>query len=301
MNRSINLLKDIPDLVPIHREGFHKLSIRVFDRNEHNCMNYLSPNRREFYKVLMITEGTGVFTLGIHTYFIEEPTIIFIHPNDIISWKNLSEAAGGYYILFKKQVLETHPVLKSAIDRYSLFSDKNKSVIRLSGENMQVIKGIFSKMQEEELSGNVFNEEMMQTYLQLIIIESARVANFPAPAHTSEEYRHVHDFFKLLEQATAQINTSNPVGKKTAKEFAATLAVHPNHLNTLLKKHTGQNVSTHIRNRLLEEAKVLLVQTNWPLKDIGYCIGFPEQPNFNLFFKKNTGFTPAEFRKSIHL
>jgi AraC-like DNA-binding protein len=85
---------------------------------------------------------------------------------------------------------------------------------------------------------------------------------------------------------------------KTAKEFAANLSVHPNHLNAVLKKYTGQNVSTHIRNRLLEETKALLVQTDWTLQDIGYSIGFAEQPNFSLFFKKNTGITPSEFRRS---
>lgn len=88
---------------------------------------------------------------------------------------------------------------------------------------------------------------------------------------------------------------------KTAKEFAAALSVHPNHLNALLKKHTGQNLSTHIRSRLLEEAKILLLQTDWSLQDIGYSIGFADQPNFHLFFKKNTGLTPSEFRKSQHL
>nr|WP_254092972.1 helix-turn-helix domain-containing protein [Dawidia soli] len=36
------------------------------------------------------------------------------------------------------------------------------------------------------------------------------------------------------------------------------------------------------------------------MQDIGYSIGFAKQPNFNLIFKKNTGITPAEFRKQYH-
>jgi len=62
-------------------------------------------------------------------------------------------------------------------------------------------------------------------------------------------------------------------------------------------KYTGQNVSTHIRSRILDERKTLLVQTDWPLQDIGFAIGFADQPNFTQFFKKNTGVTPYEFRK----
>jgi AraC-like DNA-binding protein len=62
--------------------------------------------------------------------------------------------------------------------------------------------------------------------------------------------------------------------------------MHPNYLNALLKKQTGQNVSAYIRNRLLEEAKTLLLQTNWNLQHIAYSIGSLEQSNFNFFFQK---------------
>jgi AraC-like DNA-binding protein len=160
-----------------------------------------------------------------------------------------------------------------------------------------VLSDIFISMEQEEASDNRLNEDAIQTYLQLLMIQSARISDFKEPGNVSDEYKHVQEFFNLLEKETANVNYTNPIAMKTAKEFAASLDVHPNYLNTLLKKHTGQNVSTHIRKRLLEEAKNLLLQTDWTLQDIGYSIGFAEQPNFSLFFKKNAGVTPAEFRK----
>ncbi|WP_428657270.1 AraC family transcriptional regulator [Runella sp.] len=300
-SKTIDTLRDIPDLIPVYREYYEDWNIRVFNRKQHECRNYLSPNRREFYKILLITEGVGVFTMGLNTYYIEEPTILFIHPNDIISWKNMSNESGGFYCLFKKTFINEHPQLKATIDKYSLFSDKNKSVIRLKKNEAATSENLFSRMQEEEVSASAYKEDAMQAYLQLLLIESIKVGNFPKPDHVSDEFRYVHAFFQLLEQEITGINYTTPIRIKTAKEFATNLSVHPNHLNALLKKHTGQNVSTHIRNRLLEETKVLLLQTDWSLQDIGYSIGFTEQSNFNLFFKKNTGITPAEFRKSAHL
>lgn len=86
---------------------------------------------------------------------------------------------------------------------------------------------------------------------------------------------------------------------RTAKEFAYDLSVHPNYLNALLKKHTGQNAGTHIRNRLLDEAKALLIQTDWTLQDISCSIGFAEQPNFNIFFKKNTGHNTSRIQEKL--
>ncbi len=299
--KAIDTLRDLPDLVPVLRDTYEDWTIRVFNREQYDCRNYLSPNRREFYKALLITKGTGVFTMGLNTYYIEEPTILFIHPNDIISWKSLSTERGGYYCLFKKAFLNEHVQLKAAIDKFGLFSDKQKSVIRLTGADVPVLNDLFVRMEEEELSGNQLRDDAMQAYLQLLMVSAARVARFPEPDNVSDEFRHVHAFFQLLEAETANINYTNPIQRKTAKEFAASLSVHPNHLNAVLKKHTGQNVSTHIRNRLLEATKVLLVQTDWALQDIAYSIGFSEQPNFNLFFKKNTGVTPAEFRRGHHV
>jgi AraC-like DNA-binding protein len=298
-SKVIDTLRDVPDLVPVFREYYEDWTIQVFNRKEHECRNYLSPNRREFYKVLLVTEGIGVFTMGLNTYYIDEPTILFIHPNDIISWKNLTEGkGGGYYVLFKKTYIQEHLQLKATIDKHGLFTEKSKSVIRLTDRDVPTLSKHFAHMQEEERSGNPLRDEAMQAYLQLLMIDSIRVAHFPEPDTVSEEYKHVHEFFDLLEKETAGINIATPIRMRTAKEFAASLDVHPNHLNALLKKHTGQNVSTHIKGKLLEQTKILLLQTDWSLQDIGFSIGFTEQPNFNLFFKKNTGLTPAEFRRA---
>jgi len=298
-SKVIDTLRDLPDMIPVFREYFEDWTIRVFNREQHECRNYLSPNRREFYKILLITKGTGVFTMGLNTYYIEEPTLLFIHPNDIISWKNLSEESGGYYVLFKKSFVNHHLQLKAVIDKFGLFSDKSKSVIRLTTDEVPRITQHFEKMQEEELSNSDYKEDAMQAFLQLLMVESMKVARHPKPDEVTDDFTHIHHFFDLLEKETSGINYSSPIRIKTAKEFAGSLQMHPNYLNQLLKKHTGQNASTHIRNRILDEAKALLVQTDWSLHDISYSIGFAEQPSFNLFFKKNTGYTPAEFRRSF--
>ncbi|ACU59190.1 AraC family transcriptional regulator [Chitinophaga pinensis] len=297
-SRTIDTLRDLPDLIPVFREYFEDWTIRVFDREIHECRNYLSPNRRDFYKILFTTKGAGVFTMGLNTYYLDEPSILFIHPNDIISWRNLSEESGGYYCLFRRSFLTEFPALKAGMDKFSLFTDKSKSVIRIPAAEVPVLEQLFARMKAEEVTGGKLSGDSMQAYLQLIMVESVKRASFPPPDNVSEEYRHVHEFFRLLEEETGGINREHPIRIRTAKEFAADLSVHPNHLNALLKKHTGQNVSTHIKNRLLDETKVFLLQTDWSLQEIGYSIGFAEQPNFNAFFKKNTGLTPAEFRKN---
>ncbi len=298
-SKKIDHLRDLPEMIPVMRDFYEPWLVRVFNREQHECRNYLSPNRRDFYKILIVTKGIGLFTTGLNTYYIDRPTILFIHPADIITWKNMTPGeVGGYYVLFRKKFSDEQPMLKAAIEKYALFNDNKRKVIRLTEDRTATICGLFEKMKAEELAGQRYNEDAIQAYIQLLMLEASRDASFPDPDSVNEEYRHVHAFFNLLEQETAQINYDNPIRLRTAKEFASTLAIHPNHLNALLKKHTGENVSTHIKNRLLEESKVLLLHTDWSIQDISMSIGFADQPNFNQFFKKHTGLTPNGFRKS---
>jgi len=296
-DQKINLLRDIPDLFPVRRDNYQHWNIKIFNREKILCRNYLSANRRGFYKIVFINEGKGVFTLGLHTYHINEPTILFVHPNEIVSWKNLGlkSASTGYFCLFKKQFVEENQLFKAIMHKYLLFSDTGKSVIQLPKESVATITQIFKQMEQES---GPFADDALQAYLQLIMVEGSKAGLHAKTGTLTNDYRQVHDFFQLLEKETSAIGYKNPLKIKTAKEFASCLAVHPNHLNALLKKQTGQNISTHIKNRLLEEGKILLLQTDWSLQHIGHAIGFAEQSNFSHFFKKNIGITPMAFRKS---
>ena len=291
--KQIDTLRGLPDMIPVLRDFYENWSIKVFDRQKHDCRNYLSPNRRDFYKALLVNKGSAVFTMGLNTYYIDEPTLFYIHPNDIISWKNLSDEPSGYYVLFKKEFVNNFPSLKATIDKFNLFSDKGKSVIRLNDKELPAIENLFKKMLEEEDANGLYKEDSMQVYIQLMLIESMKLGKFPKPDAVTEEFSHIHHFFDLLEKETANINYTTPIRIKTAKEFASDLAIHPNYLNELLKKHTGQNASTHIKNRLLDEAKVLLLHTDWNLNSISYSMGFSDQPNFSFFFKKKYRINPS--------
>ncbi|MBW8688037.1 AraC family transcriptional regulator [Chitinophaga rhizophila] len=286
-----------PYNIPVTTGDFSPLPIRVYSRVSRDCNNCITPHRRDFYQVLMITKGEGMLTVGARSYYIDEPVLVLIHPADVISWKSLSVIQEGFDCLFTRRLLDEFPLLKTTIEKYQLFDTGCRNIIRLAAADMHSLNSIFSSMQQEELTGNPLHADAMQTYLQLLLIQCARITDFKAPDHVSDEDRYVHAFFSLLEREITNVHYATPIAMKTAKEFAANLHVHPNYLNSLLKKRTGLNISTHIRNRLLEVAKQLLLQTDWTLQDIGYSIGFAEQPNFSSFFRKNAGMTPASYRK----
>src|SRR5690606_21198546 len=103
-------------------------------------------------------------------------------------------------------------------------------------------------------------------------------------------------FTDLLEQQFPVESTQYQLQLRTARDFAAALHVHPNHLNATVKKVTGRTVSEHIKQRILLEAKLLLLHTDWQIAAVAWCLGFDEPGNFTHFFRSQTGQAPHVFR-----
>lgn len=83
---------------------------------------------------------------------------------------------------------------------------------------------------------------------------------------------------------------------RTPKDYAERLAVHVNHLNWVLKETTGRTTGELIRQRVTQEAKILLKQTDWSIAAVGYALGFNDQAHFSNYVKKQTSLTPVAIR-----
>jgi AraC-like DNA-binding protein len=53
-----------------------------------------------------------------------------------------------------------------------------------------------------------------------------------------------------------------------------------------VKQVTGKSTTTHIAERIITEAKALLLHTDWTVSQIAYALGFDYPTYFNNFFKK---------------
>lgn len=83
------------------------------------------------------------------------------------------------------------------------------------------------------------------------------------------------------------------------KEYAALLYITPNHLNALCKDVLGLSAGEIIRNRVVLEAKRLLVNPGFSVGDVARELHFADVSYFVKFFKKYTDATPEVFRKTV--
>ena len=69
-------------------------------------------------------------------------------------------------------------------------------------------------------------------------------------------------------------------------------------VNKLFRQYTGAAVGEYVKKTRIERACRLLSQTNQPYKAIAPLCGFGSEYYFASVFKKETGFTPGEYRKN---
>jgi len=159
------------------------------------------------------------------------------------------------------------------------------------------IDSLFQKMIKEYETDYVFKDDLMRSYVNLIIHESMKMQpseNFFK--HKNASSRITSLFLELLERQFPIETKNEPLALKTPQDYAQSLAVHVNHLNRSVKEVTGKPTTAHITERIINEAKALLQHTDWSISDIGYSLGFEYPSYFNNYFKRLTGTIPKSLR-----
>ncbi len=85
------------------------------------------------------------------------------------------------------------------------------------------------------------------------------------------------------------------------KDYAEILNVTPNYLNEVIRTSINIPAKEFIQNRLILEAKRMVVFTDKSSKEIGFELGFDDPSHFSKFFKSNAGQSLQEFRESLDL
>jgi AraC family transcriptional activator of pobA len=272
----------------------------IQNRNNYPAKDYISPNRRQFYKIFHITSGIGILTIGLHQFVMSPGDIAFLTPDEIMSWQNTSGDTGGHFCLIHPNYFGQAAHVLRLFRAYPFFK-ASQAVVQLPVDTSAQINRYFELVLEEEYGSHQDKKQAILLNLQMILLKAQRAGKNLSDVAVPESYRYVHGFLSLLESTFQIQGPETSVKIKSAAEFAGHLYVHPNYLNTLVKHQTGKTLREHIQDRLLYEAKALLVQTDWDIRTISYVLGFTEQASFTTFFRKKEKVPPSAYRESSAL
>ena len=119
---------------------------------------------------------------------------------------------------------------------------------------------IFQKMIDEQKSIYAHKGDLIRNYINLIIHEALKLQpSEHSHQHNNAASRLTSVFFELMERQFPVESSGNPLRFKTAQDYAKHLNVHVNYLNRAVKEVTGKPTTAHITERIVNEAKALLL------------------------------------------
>ena len=83
----------------------------------------------------------------------------------------------------------------------------------------------------------------------------------------------------------------------TLKTVAEKLHVNPVYLGQLFRKETERSFSQYLNQSRIKKAQYGLLNTNKPINEVGYEVGYNNPTYFFKMFRKLNGLTPKEFRE----
>ncbi len=273
-----------------HRSNIPDFDIYHAESLEPSARRCMAPYRQDFYQIGLLSDyGSTEFNLNADTVKLEGYPLLFVIPGQIFSWvrdKNMT----GFFIMFKKEFLaKSFPDLVG--DFPFLKITENYSFVLTKEEHKTLFYDI-ERMNSVFKNPHPYQERMLEGMLGsfLYFCKAIFERNKTTENHLSRSQIITNRFEGLVDKMY--------VDTKNVSDYAEKLNITPNYLTTTVKKHTGKSAKDIIHERLLLESKSLLKYSGLDIAEIAYRLNFQEPTHFTRFFKKQSGTTPNEFRKT---
>lgn len=270
--------------------------------NVFNLDNYIGTEskpvpykKRDYYKITFLTADNATVHYADKSVHVDKKALAFSNPQIPYSWEGVDTIHGGFYCIFNQEFFSQF----GNLHEYSVFKSGGMHVFELDDNQAQQVIILYKRMQEEINSNYTYKYDVLRNLVFELIHFAMKMqpsVDFERSA-TNASQRVSSLFVELLERQFPIDNMHQTVLLRTASDFAKQLNVHVNHLNRAVKEITGKTTTEIIGERILQESKILLRQTNLAVSEIAFILGFSEATRFNNFFKKQTGETPTKFRK----
>lgn len=260
----------------------------------------IDAHRLDFYMIYLVTEGSGKQSVGVNDYEIEKNTLGFIGPDVITSWTSKTSEQKGYFCAFSTDFYATTWENKHFLCRLPFFQIDGKATLRLSEAEVKFYEALFQLMQAEYKQRGSSSVEVIRGLLHAILNRAN--ADFAmsydhTPMSEASGLRLLKKFRALYMADINVIKKGNPIQHRRISEYAAELAISPNHLNDTIKSISGRSASQLIKEQLIKQATMCLVRSDKSISEIAYLLGFEDSSYFARFYKLHTGSSPSEVRR----
>lgn len=251
------------------------------------------PHRHDFYHMMWVIEGSGSHLIDSVRYEVRPHTLYFMTPGQIHDL-DLSADTRGYSISFSSEffafrVQNRHT--ETAVPVYNF--EQLDACLHLSDAQVRELTRVMDGIREEYRDEQVGYTDAIWAWLHVFLIKVARMCDAAAmrDAAASRSVLLSRRFKSLLEKHFRSVND--------AADYARLLNVTERALNEATRQALGSTAPKLIRERVMLEAKRLLLHSEVNVAEIAAMLSFDDPAYFSRCFRKHTGRSPIDYRRSL--
>ncbi len=257
----------------------------------HWCGTFHSPNNEWIhltrnhtdYELMVVTEGTLYIGSHLQEYAVQRGEYLLMEPTPF-QHGTRSGNCSFYWLHFGyHREQQDHTLLTAAAEHIP-----GHLMIPDAG-SLSSPERIIILMKQLQDSDRRYKDEALNRYLCSAILSEVSAQSsrlFKKETHPKEQlYQDILNFISWHSQENLRI-----------PEIAAHFGYNEKYLTTFFKKHAGITLKQQVLLSKMEIAKTSLSETNGPISEIAYSLGFSDAHNFSNAFRKITGLSPSEYR-----
>lgn len=253
-----------------------------------------SAHRHDFFQILWIEEGEGTLVCDLAAHAFKGPVLAFFAPGRMHTWKHRF-APRGIVFGFLPAFFNVDAQYPGLIGRLDYFHHVHCPLLSLDGADAQDMAADFKCLLHEAGRELPSRDDISRALITIILskvrqhfhrrVQAGGLPGEDAAGLLAKRFRIALDlhFPKLLR----------------VSDYARVLQVSRSYLNEELRRCTGCTARELIHQRLLLEARRLLIHSRLSVAEIAYKLQFQDPSYFGRFFRDHTGLSPGAFREQV--
>lgn len=250
------------------------------------------PHRADFYHIFWFKHGPPEHLVDFKPVRNLHNSFLFVNKDQVQIFQKGAKVTGMVLLFtdsFFTKSNDDIQFLKSSI----LFNDMlDTAVIKHSGRSNDLVDCFNTIVKELAEKEDKYTYDILQNLLHTFLLRSERELRRLG----YQEIKKGADLdYTTLFRDLLNIHYKS---LKSVQGYAGQISISEKRLTNATTKTMGKTPKDLIDERVMLEAKRLLIHTNNSIKEIGYELGFEEPTNFIKYFRKHAAKTPIEFRES---
>jgi len=243
---------------------------------------------KKFIKIVFVKAG-GHIIIDFEEYRLQQDAFFFINAGQYYWFDNNCNGTMLYYSR-DFYCVEVHDK-EVACDGILFHNVYEIPIIVMDSITSVILQNILQETKAELEYEESNTEEMLRVLLKQIIIKCTRIwkkEHYLDNEKSKPEVEFSREFGQLIEWNYTRLHT--------VAQYADLLHITPKALNRRISVNNQVTPNDIIKNRIILEAKRLLVHTSLSIKQISYKLGYEDASYFIRFFTKQASMSPQSFR-----